>query len=59
MITTNCEGCGVLADCDVNELCEACATDPEIVGEGYGGCQECGAGGVGSNPYDECDCYDD
>jgi hypothetical protein len=57
MITTNCRGCGWLGDCDDAELCEQCATDPEIVGEyaDDGGCLECGAGG-GGDPYGECAC---
>ena len=54
MITTNCRGCGTLADCDGAELCDDCANDPEITGDD-GGCQECGAGGAG-DPYGECAC---
>lgn len=56
MITTDCLGCGILANCNDAELCDDCANDPEVVGEDYGGCPECGAGGAGSNPYAECEC---
>ncbi|ACU34151.1 hypothetical protein [Actinosynnema mirum] len=42
MITTNCRGCGEIADCDINELCDYCANDPEINPDL---CDECGGFG--------------
>jgi hypothetical protein len=54
MITTNCRGCGQIADCNADELCDYCATDPDMGGHDEG-CPECGAGG-GGDPYGECTC---